>query len=84
MSIWAFREGSGMRIYLKEARREAGMTQKEVAEYLKISERHYKYIEAGKVTGNVGLWDKMEDLFNVHQRKLREIPAIYPGTRDNQ
>lgn len=62
-----------MRKNLKEARKKAGMTQREVAEYLHVSERHYKFMEAGKTTGNVELWDKLEDLFNVHQRKLREI-----------
>ena len=33
---------------LKKARKEAGMTQKQVAEYLKISERYYRLIESGK------------------------------------
>lgn len=61
-----------MRKNLKEARQRAGMTQKEVAEYLHISERHYKFIESGHTTGNVELWDKMEDLFKIHQRVLRE------------
>ena len=69
---------------LKEARQKAGMTQKQVAEYLKVSERHYKYIEAGKVTGNVELWDKLEDLFKIHQRKLRELLTIHHGLKDNQ
>lgn len=58
---------------LKKARKEAGMTQKQVAEYLFITERHYKAIEYGERVGSVELWDKLEDLFNVHQRKLREI-----------
>lgn len=58
---------------LKKARREAGMTQKEVAEYLGIHERYYQHIEAGQRTGDFTLWDMLEDLFNVHQRKLREI-----------
>ena len=62
-----------MRENLKKARKEAGMTQKQVAEYLKVSERHYKYIESGQVVGNIQLWDMLEDLFNIHQRKLREI-----------
>ena len=62
-----------MRKNLKEARQKAGMTQKEVAEYLHISERHYKYMESGQIIGNVGLWDKLEDLFKIHQRNLREI-----------
>ena len=62
-----------MRKNLKEARQRAGMTQKEVAEYLHISERHYKYMESGQIIGNIELWDKLEDLFKIHQRNLREI-----------
>lgn len=58
---------------LKEARQKAGMTQKQVAEYLGISERYYKQIEAGQRTGDFTLWDKLEDLLMIHQRKLREI-----------
>ena len=49
------------------------MTQKQVAEYLHISERHYKFMESGQTTGNVELWDKLEELFSIHQRVLREI-----------
>ena len=73
-----------MRENLKKARKEAGMTQKQVAEYLNVCERHYKYIEAGKEVGNIELWDKMEDLFNIHQRKLREISTIHPDLKGNQ
>ncbi|MFG6392876.1 MAG: helix-turn-helix transcriptional regulator [Lachnospiraceae bacterium] len=62
-----------MRKNLKEARQKAGMTQKQVAEYLGISERYYKQIEAGQRTGDFTLWDKLEDLLMLHQRKLREI-----------
>ncbi len=58
---------------LKEARQKAGMTQKQVAEYLGITEVHYQRIEYGTTIGKVAIWDKLEDLFNVHQRKLREI-----------
>ncbi len=70
-----------MRENLKEARRQAGMTQKQVAEYLHISERHYKFMESGQTTGNVELWDRLEDLFNIHQRVLREN---HPDKADNQ
>lgn len=66
---------------MKEARRQAGMTQKQVAEYLHISERHYKFMESGQTTGNVELWDRLEDLFNIHQRVLREN---HPDKADNQ
>ncbi len=61
-----------MRRNLKEARQKAGMTQKEVAEKLGITEQHYQRIEYGKVTGKTAMWDKLEDLFNCPQRILRE------------
>lgn len=62
-----------MRENLKKARREAGLTQKQVAEYLDISETAYQNIEYGKSIGKIKHWDKLEDLFKTHQRKLREI-----------
>ncbi len=61
-----------MRKNLKEARQKAGMTQKEVAGYLEISERYYQHIEAGQRTGDFIIWDTLEDLFKIHQRVLRE------------
>ena len=70
-----------MRVNLKKARQEAGMTQQQVADYLHISLRHYKFMEAGTITGNVTLWDALEDRFHVHQRALRETspgPATDP------
>ena len=66
-------KGKGkMRKNLKEARQRAGMTQKEVAEKLEISEIGYQQIERGIRIGKIELWDKLEDLFKIHQRKLRE------------
>lgn len=50
-----------MRENLKRCRVEKGMTQKEVAKYLGISERGYKFIEYGERTGNFEIWDKLED-----------------------
>ena len=64
-----------MRENLKKARQKAGMTQKEVAEYLGISGRYYRQIEAGDRTGDFDLWDALEDLMNIHQRLLRKITA---------
>lgn len=58
---------------LKNARKKAGMTQKQVADYLRVDIRHYKAMESGERLGAIDLWDKLEDLFNLHQRKLREI-----------
>lgn len=43
---------------LKKARREAGMTQKQVAEYLGISEQAYQKIEYGTRIGKIELWKK--------------------------
>ncbi len=70
-----------MRENLKAARKAKGLTQKQVAEYLGITEQHYQRIEYGKTIGKIELWDKLEDLFNVHQRTLREI---HPGKEGHQ
>ncbi len=72
-----------MRKNLKEARQAAGMTQQEVADKLNIGLRYYKQIEAGQRTGNFEIWDKLEEMFNVHQRILREISENHHGTADN-
>jgi len=69
-----------MRDKLRAARKAADLTQQAMADKLCISLQHYKFIESRQSTGNVELWDKMEDLFNIHQRVLREIR---PGKRDN-
>lgn len=61
-----------MRENLRKCRIEKNMTQNQVAEYLEISERMYKFIEYGDRIGSIELWDKLEDLFMVHQRYLRE------------
>lgn len=66
---------------LKAARKAAGLTQRKVAEYLQVSERHYKFMESGYTTGNIELWDKLEDLFKIHQRVLREIHPGREGSR---
>ncbi len=70
-----------MRENLKNARKAAGLTQQQVAGYLHISGRHYKFMESGHTTGNVELWDMLEDLFKIHQRVLREN---HPGKADSR
>ncbi len=62
-----------MRENLKKARQNKGMTQQQVAEYLNISLRYYQRVEAGENLGAIEIWDTLEDLFNVHQRVLREL-----------
>lgn len=73
-----------MRRNLKEARQKAGMTQQQIADRLEISLRHYQFIESGERTGDFTLWDSLEDLLGIHQRKLREISETRPGKVDNQ
>lgn len=70
-----------MRANLKKARREAGLTQQQMADRLHVTLRHYKKIESGETVGGIDLWDKMEDMFNVHQRVLREN---HPDKEGNQ
>lgn len=61
-----------MRKNLKDARQKAGMTQKQVAEALEVTTRSYQRIESGEMLGSIKIWDTLEDLFNIHQRTLRE------------
>ena len=58
---------------LKNARQAAGMTQQQIADLLDISLVYYQKIEAGTRTGDFVLWDTLEDITGIHQRKLREI-----------
>ena len=73
-----------MRKSLKEARQKAGLTQKQMADKLKISLRYYQNIESGSRTGDFGLWDALEDITGVHQRILREISANHRGKEGNR
>lgn len=65
-----------MRPNLKQARLDKGMTQQQVADHLGISLRHYQRMESGEIIGFVELWDDLEDLFNVHQRVLRQQDQV--------
>lgn len=76
--------GEIMRENLKKARREAGMTQQQVADKLDIGLRYYKSLENGERLGGIEIWDALEDLFKIHQRKLREISTIHHDKEDNQ
>lgn len=62
-----------MRANLKAARKAAGMTQQQVADKLGISGRYYRAIENGERIGEIPVWDKLEDLFRIGQRTLREV-----------
>lgn len=62
-----------MRANLKKARQEAGLTQQKMADMLDITLVYYQKIEAGERTGDFRIWDTLEDITGIHQRKLREI-----------
>jgi transcriptional regulator with XRE-family HTH domain len=73
-----------LRENLKRARKEAGMTQQQVADRLGICLRYYQSIEAGEKTGDFSIWDTLEDFTGIHQRVLREISSIHHDQEDNQ
>ena len=71
-----------MRKNLKEARQTAGMTQQQVAERLGITLRSYQRIESGEMLGSIRVWDELEDLFGIHQRKLRLVSQKKEESKD--
>ena len=68
---------------LKNARQAAGMTQQQIADLLDISLVYYQKIEAGTRTGDFVLWDTLEDITGIHQRKLREISKTHHAQEDS-
>lgn len=60
---------------LKTARRAAGLTQQAVADKVGVTIRFYRMVESGERTGSYEMWDKLEDLFQIHQRVLRECSS---------
>ncbi len=65
------KERAIIRTNLKKARKDNNLTQAELAKLLGIATNHYQAIELGTRTGSIALWDKLEDLFGIHQRQLR-------------
>lgn len=62
-----------MRENLKAARKAAGMTQQQMANKLGLTLIGYSQIERGSRLGKIETWDKLEDIFNIHQRILRKL-----------
>ncbi len=73
-----------MRGNLKEARKKAGLTQQAMADKLGIGLRHYQRIESGDTNGSFEVWDALEDILGIHQRKLREISSNHRAPKENQ
>ena len=73
-----------MRQRLKSARKAAGMTQQQVADRLRISNRQYQRIEEGSSNGSFCHWDALEDLLGVSQRLLRVNQDKHHAQEENQ
>ena len=75
--------GDGMRENLKKARKAADLTQQQMADKLGVGLRHYQKIEKGETNSSFELWDALEDMLGIHQRKLREISENHPAPKEN-
>ncbi|MCI8537749.1 MAG: helix-turn-helix transcriptional regulator [Oscillospiraceae bacterium] len=73
-----------IRARLQDARKRAGLTQQQAADKLGLTLRHYQKIEYAEITGSFAVWDALEDLLGVHQRKLRETSNTRPDQAKNQ
>lgn len=73
-----------LRKNLQAARKAAGLTQQAMADKLGITLRYYQRIEYGESGGSFEVWDALEELLEVHQRKLREISNSHLVPRENR
>mgnify|MGYP000755097901 FL=1 len=73
-----------MRVILKKARQDARLTQQAMANKVGISLVYYQKIEKGDRTGDFYIWDTLEDITGIHQRKLREIEDIHHDQEANR
>lgn len=73
-----------MRKNLKRARKEKGLTQQQMADKLGIGLVYYQKIEQGSRTGDFTIWDDLEDITGIHQRKLREMQATHHDRANSQ
>lgn len=66
--------GVALRNWLKQLREERGMTQKQVAEQLNISESYYSYIEAGdrQKMMDISLARKISKIFGISIEQIVE------------
>ena len=72
-----------MRENLKKARKDAGMTQQQVADKLGVGLRHYQKIEAGDTMSSFEVWDALEDILGIHQRILRESSDSHHAPKES-
>lgn len=72
-----------MRENLQNARKRMGLTQQQMADKVGLTLRHYQKIEYADINGSFAVWDALEDLLGVHQRKLREISDNHLDQEEN-
>ncbi len=63
-----------MRINLIKERKKKHLTQIQIANNLKISERHYKSLEAGTSKGSMKIWENLKQFFH------KSIDYLYQDT----
>ena len=62
-----------MVIRLRNTRLKRGLTQKQLAEEVRISDRTVGALERGRIKGSVDVWDRIETALGEDQRVLRQI-----------
>lgn len=68
---------------LKQARKIQKMTQQAMADKVPMDLGYYKKIESGERLGSIAIWDALEDILGINQRKLRLISSIHPCKEGN-
>lgn len=62
-----------MRINLKLLRVSEGLTQNEISEKLGISRITYSFIERGERQGNYKFWERVQETFNIPDKKMYSL-----------
>ena len=74
-----------MRTNLINARKKIGYTQKQIAQVLEMTERHYQDLEAGTSDGSMKVWKKLRSLLNKtidYLEQIEEKPQPIPQISD--
>lgn len=66
---------TNLRKNLKNERLTAKLNQKQIAEILNITERHYQSLEAGTSNGSVPIWEQLSTMFQKTINYLLERTA---------
>jgi transcriptional regulator with XRE-family HTH domain len=64
-----------MRIWLRQARKDRGLTQAQLGELAGMSNKTVSHLELGRVAGRVKAWDRLEEILGIPQQELRREEA---------